>query len=155
MKLPSNLSSRLGLGLLCLALIVALAYVVMRSGPLAPTHVTVTQAAVGSLSPSLVAPLGPDGFLLRGWVAPTGPFLLWTFVQAAGSLLGVGLMIRAYQLTDASRASVLEYIILPASAFWTWVLWGKGLEPMAVVGMALIVAAGTMIALRARQTEGA
>ena len=65
------------------------------------------------------------------------------------------MMIRAYQITDASKASVLEYVILPASAFWTWVLWGKGLEPMAVVGMALIVAAGTMIALRARQTEGA
>ena len=34
-------------------LIVALAYVVMRSGPLAPVRVTVTQATVGSLSPSL------------------------------------------------------------------------------------------------------
>ena len=46
-------------------------------------------------------------------------------------------------------------MILPASAFWTWALWGTGLAPLAVVGMALIVAAGTMIALRARQTERA
>ena len=53
MKLPSNLWRRLDLGLLGVVLIVALVYVVMRSGPLAPTRVTVTQATVGSLSPSL------------------------------------------------------------------------------------------------------
>jgi drug/metabolite transporter (DMT)-like permease len=101
----------------------------------------------------LAVPAGADGFLQRGAVWPSGTFYFWTFVQAAGSLIGVGFMIRAYQITDASRASVLEYIILPASAFWTWVIWGKGLEPMAVVGMGLIVAAGTMIALRARAQE--
>ncbi len=101
----------------------------------------------------LIAPLGPDGFLLRGWVTPTWPFLLWTFVQAAGSLLGVGMMIRAYQITDAGRASVIEYVILPASAFWSWVLWAELLAPMAVGGMVLIVAAGCMIALRAQAGE--
>jgi drug/metabolite transporter (DMT)-like permease len=63
------------------------------------------------------------------------------------------MMIRAYQITDASRASVLEYIILPASAFWSYVIWGQTLQPMAVLGMGLIVAAGSMIALRARAQE--
>ena len=53
MNISSNASRRLGLGLLGVLLIAALAYVVMRSGPLAPTRVTVTQARVGSLSPSL------------------------------------------------------------------------------------------------------
>ena len=101
----------------------------------------------------LEVPEGPAGFLQRGPVWPSATFYFWTFVQAAGSLLGVGMMIRAYQITDASKASVLEYVILPASAFWTWVLWGKGLAPLAVVGMVLIVAAGSMIALRARATE--
>jgi drug/metabolite transporter (DMT)-like permease len=101
----------------------------------------------------LEVPLGPDGFLQRGPVWPSGEFYFWTFVQAAGSLIGVGFMIRAYQITDASRASVLEYVILPASAFWTWVIWGKGLEPLAVLGMVLIVAAGTLIALRAKAEE--
>lgn len=103
----------------------------------------------------LSVPAGADGFLQRGPVWPSGTFYFWTFVQAAGSLLGVGMMIRAYQITDASKASVLEYIILPASAFWTWILWGKGLEPLATLGMVLIVVAGSMIALRARQTESA
>ena len=101
----------------------------------------------------LEVPVGPDGFLQRGPVWPSGEFYFWTFVQAAGSLIGVGFMIRAYQITDASRASVLEYVILPASAFWTWAIWGKGLEPLAVLGMVLIVAAGTLIALRAKAEE--
>lgn len=97
---------------------------------------------------------GADGFLMRGAVWPSATFYFWTFVQAAGSLIGVGMMIRAYQITDASKASVLEYVILPASAFWTWVLWGTGLAPLAVLGMGLIVAAGAMIALRAKMVEG-
>lgn len=98
----------------------------------------------------LAVPAGAEGFLQRGPVWPSGTFYFWTFVQAAGSLLGVGMMIRAYQITEAAKASVLEYVILPASAFWTWVLWGTGLAPLAVLGMVLIVAAGSMIALRAR-----
>ncbi|TXI03397.1 MAG: DMT family transporter [Pseudorhodobacter sp.] len=103
----------------------------------------------------LEAPAGMAGFLQRGPVWPSGVFYFWTFMQAAGSLIGVGCMVRAYQITDAGRASVLEYVILPASAFWTWALWGKGLEPLAVLGMGLIVAAGTMIALRASAEEAA
>jgi HlyD family secretion protein len=53
MKISSNWWRRLGLSSLGVLLIVALGYVVMRSGPLAPTRVTVTQASVGPLSPSL------------------------------------------------------------------------------------------------------
>ena len=103
----------------------------------------------------LPVPEGAEGFLLRGAVLPSGSFLWWTFVQAAGSLLGVGMMIRAYQIADAGRVSVLEYVILPASAFWTWAIWGDTLSATAWAGMALIVAAGMLIALRARAAEAA
>jgi drug/metabolite transporter (DMT)-like permease len=102
-----------------------------------------------TLWPVAVAP-GVEGFPLRGPVWPSGTFLFWTFVQAAGSLLGVGLVIRAYQMADAGRVSVLEYAILPASAFWGWAIWGERLAPLAWAGMVLIAAAGAMIALRAR-----
>ena len=102
-----------------------------------------------SLAPLSVPP-GTDGFLKRGPVWPSQGFWLWTFVQAAGSLLGVGLMVRAYQVADATRVSVFEYAILPASAVWGWVIWREVLTPLAVVGMGLIVAAGLMIALRAK-----
>ena len=95
--------------------------------------------------------LGMAAFLQRGPVWPGSDFWFWTFVQASGSLLGVGLMVRAYQLADATRVSVFEYVILPASALWTWVLWGEGLTGLAIAGMGLIVLAGLMIALGPRQ----
>ena len=60
------------------------------------------------------------------------------------------MIIRAYQIADATRVSVFEYIILPSSAIWGWVIWGEVLSLQAVTGMALIVSAGVMIAIRAR-----
>lgn len=91
-------------------------------------------------------PEGAEGFLQRGAVWPTGSFLWWTFVQAAGSLLGVGMIIKAYQIAEASRVSVFEYIILPASAAWGWIIWGETQGWLAVLGMALIALAGVVIA---------
>ena len=99
----------------------------------------------------VAVPAGADGFIQRGLVWPSGTFLFWTFFQAAGSLFGVGMMIRAYQIAEASRVSVFEYMILPASAFWGWLIWSEVLTPLAIVGMVLIAAAGVVIALRARQ----
>lgn len=94
----------------------------------------------------LTVPEGAAGFVQRGPVWPTGTFLWWTLVQAAGSLLGVGMIVRAYQIAEASRVSVFEYIILPASAAWGFVLWGESLTWPAVAGMALIALAGIVIA---------
>ena len=102
-----------------------------------------------ALMPQTV-PEGTAGFLQRGAVWPSARFWFWTFVQAAGSLLGVGMMVRAYQIADTTRVSVFEYVILPASALWSWAIWGEVLSLQAVAGMALIVGAGLMIALRAR-----
>ncbi len=67
--------------------------------------------AIGMLVLTLApvpVPSGTAGFLMRGPVWPTQGFWAWTFVQAEGSLLGVGLMVRAYQVTDATRVSVFE-----------------------------------------------
>ncbi len=100
----------------------------------------------------LPVPAGVDGFLQRGAVWPSSTVLLWTFVQASGSLVAVGMMVRAYLMADVTRVAVFEYAILPASAFWGWVLWGETLSWIAVIGMGLISLAGVMIALRARQT---
>lgn len=99
----------------------------------------------------LAVPEGTEGFLQRGPVWPTDTFLWWTFVQAAGSLLGVGMMIKAYQIAEASRVSVFEYVILPASAGWGFLLWGETLTWLAVCGMGLIALAGVMIARPSRR----
>lgn len=96
------------------------------------------------------APAGPEWFVLRGWVWPSGQFWFWTVVQAVGSLVGVGLLVRAYQLAEASRVSIFEYAILPVSALWSYLIWGEAIATVAALGMALIFAAGAMIALRGR-----
>lgn len=53
MKVSSIGSRRLVLSALSVLLVAALSYVVMRSGPLAPTRVTVVRAAEGQLTPQL------------------------------------------------------------------------------------------------------
>lgn len=95
-------------------------------------------------------PGGTAGFVLRGWVWPSAGFLGWTFVQAAGSLLGILMMVKGYQLAEASRVAVFEYTILPLAAFWSWFLWGEMLGARALLGIVLIIAAGTLIALRSK-----
>ncbi len=102
-----------------------------------------------------VVPVGADGFILRGWVAPNALFLKITLMQAAGSLVGVGFMVRAYQLAEASQVAVFEYLLLIASAIWGAVLWGQHFGPPELLGMAAIIGAGSIIALRSRFTARA
>ncbi len=97
----------------------------------------------------VVAAQGPDGFIQRGPAWPTASFLWWTFVQATGSLLGVGLIIKAYQMAEASKVAVFEYVILPCSAAWGWIIWGETLAPVAIAGMVMIALAGALISRHA------
>ena len=53
MKMNPQLSRRLLLGGMALALLAALAYVALRTGPLAPTRVQVTEVKKGSVSPAI------------------------------------------------------------------------------------------------------
>jgi drug/metabolite transporter (DMT)-like permease len=101
----------------------------------------------------VAAPAGADGFVLRGWVAPSGTFMFWVTVQAVGSVIGVGLMIRAYQVVAAARVSVMEYVILPASALWGLYLWGESLDLPALIGMGLIALAGGLVTLAQRPVD--
>ncbi|MCC5986246.1 MAG: DMT family transporter [Pararhodobacter sp.] len=95
-------------------------------------------------------PEGTAGFVLRGWVSPSADFLALTALHALGSVLGVGMVVRAYQLAEASRVSVFEYAVLPIAAGWGWLLWGESITWLGLSGMALIAGAGSMIALRGR-----
>lgn len=97
-----------------------------------------------------VVPEGAAGFLLRGWVVPGSSFLFWTFVQAVGSVVSVWLIIRGYQMAEASHVAVFENTLLVFAALWGFVLWGQTVAPLAIGGMAAIAVAGAIIALRAR-----
>jgi len=100
-------------------------------------------------------PVSPDAsgglaFFTRGWVSPTVPFVLWTLVQAFGSLIAVALLTRGYQLVEVSFAAVAEYTFLISAAFWTWILWAQIPDARAFAGAGAITVSGIIIALRSR-----
>lgn len=108
MKLPSNLRSRLGLGLLGVMLIAALAYVVMRSGPLAPTRATVTQATVGSLSPSLFG-IGTVEARRAYLIGPTAAGRVSRVLVDVGDAVKAGQLLAEMNPVDLDeRAAALE-----------------------------------------------
>ncbi|MCX7301124.1 MAG: DMT family transporter [Rhodobacterales bacterium] len=96
----------------------------------------------------LPVPEGGDGFITRGWVPPEGIFLTMIIVQAIGSLIGVGMSIKAYQLADATMVAVFENTLLVFATFWAFVLWGQAPDALGLLGLALITVAGIIIAMR-------
>jgi drug/metabolite transporter (DMT)-like permease len=91
---------------------------------------------------------GAAGWATRGWVPTEGIFLVMIVVQAVGSLIGVGMSIRAYQMADATMVSVFENTLLVFATVWAFVLWGEAPDALGLVGLGLITAAGVIIALR-------
>lgn len=98
------------------------------------------------------APDGADGFLLRGWQPITTTFMIWTSVQAVGSVIAVGLLTRGYLLAEAPFVAVFEYSILIAAAFWGWLIWGQSLSSLAALGIGMILLSGVVLA-RAERTK--
>ncbi|MBM1690149.1 DMT family transporter [Sulfitobacter geojensis] len=101
------------------------------------------------------APAGHAGFVLRSWGPLDGAMLFWFAVQAVGSLIGIALIFRGYQLGEASHVAVFEYSLLVFASFWAWVLWDQTVSPLGLWGMVLIAIAGTVIALRSTAAERA
>lgn len=99
------------------------------------------------------APEGHAGFVLRSWGPLDASMVFWFVVQAVGSLIGIGLIFRGYQLGEASFVAVFEYSLLVFASFWAFVLWGQGVPMLGLVGMALIAVAGAVIGLRSDVAE--
>jgi len=96
---------------------------------------------------------GGDGFITRGWVMPQGAFAVMIVVQAVGSLIGVGLSIRAYQIADPIMVAVCENSLLVFATVWAVILWAEVPAARALLGLAMVTAAGVWIALDARPTR--
>ncbi len=92
-------------------------------------------------------PAGTD-FVTRPPLAPSATFLFWTSVQAVGAGVGVGLLVRGYQVGEASFVAIYEYSLMVFAAFWAWVVWADVPGWGSVAGMAMIILSGAVIALR-------
>jgi drug/metabolite transporter (DMT)-like permease len=111
----------------------------------------------GALALGLIALAPPPAawaeaapFLTAGWAPSTARFLFWSFVQAAGSLVAVGMIVKGYQSGETSFLAVFEYFFLVSVTFWAWLIWGERLDAPTAAGIGLIVAAGLAIAGGAR-----
>ena len=105
---------------------------------------------IGLIAPE--APSGAEGYILRGWVWPMDEALPWIVVQAFGSVIGVSFLVRAYQEAEASLVTVFEYSIFVFGPFFAWLLFGETLGWQEIAGIALISAAGIIIAFRSEPT---
>lgn len=94
-------------------------------------------------------------FLTDGWRPLTANLLGWTALQAVGSLVAVGLIVRGYQSGETSYLAVFEYSFLLSVSFWAWTLFGETLTALDGLGMAMIVGAGVVIAWRSGSPQAA
>ena len=112
------------------------------------------QAIIGALALAVLGqfeftvPEGAAGFIQRGWVWPVTAALPFILLQAVGSVLGVGLIIRAYQIGTASYVAIYEYSVFISGPFFAWMLFGQTVTALQAGGVILIAAAGIVIALR-------
>ena len=91
---------------------------------------------------------GPDGFVTRGWVWPMWEAAPYVVLQAFGSVAGVFMIIKAYQLGEPSYVSVFEYSVMIFGPFYAFVLFGQSMNAVQILGVVLIIVAGAVIALR-------
>lgn len=91
---------------------------------------------------------GALAFVTRSWVWASGATNWIVFVHILGSIVGVFALTRAYQLGEASYVAIFEYSIMIFGPLFAYYWFGDGLAPVQMAGIALIIAAGAVIALR-------
>lgn len=87
-------------------------------------------------------------FLLRPWQAPTDGDL--PLFGAVGLLITAAslLLAQAYRITEPATLAPFEYVALPLSALWGFLLWGDVPDALAILGMVMIVGSGAFIVVR-------
>ena len=93
------------------------------------------QFAVGVQHPSLV-------FLLRAWIVPSAADMSY-FVLIGILATGVGYCLsQAYRSAPAATVAPFEYVLLPMSIMWGWVIFADWPGLPVWFGSAIIIAAG-------------
>lgn len=91
---------------------------------------------------------GADGFVTRGWIWPLWDMSHLILLQGFAAVGGVFLITKAYQLGEASFVAVFEYSVLLVGPAIAWIAYDQALNLAQVFGIALIVLAGSVLALR-------
>lgn len=102
-----------------------------------------------------VWPVADPDFATRGWEAPTPVFLGITALEATVSVVGVGMMIRAYQLGETATLAVFEYSFLVAAVAFAWAVLGVPVTVADLAGIAMIIGSGAALARPGRRAVAA
>jgi drug/metabolite transporter (DMT)-like permease len=109
--------------------------------------------AVGTVT-LMIFPIWQPGeevqFFTRPWVWPMWDALPLILLQAIGSVCGVFMIIKAYQLGEPSYVSVFEYSVMIFGPLFAWFAFGQPVGGWQVLGIIFIASAGIIIALRSR-----
>ncbi len=85
------------------------------------------------------------GFLLHAWCLPSQNDLLWMILLGLLAAMGFFCLSQAYRLAQPAMVAPLEYIAVPISVIWGFVLWQEVLEPQSILATLLIIASGLYI----------
>lgn len=91
---------------------------------------------------------GAEGFVTRGWVWSVWEMSHLILLQGFAAVGGVFLITKAYQLGEASFVAVFEYSVLLVGPAIAWIAYGQTLNLGQMLGISLIVVAGSTLALR-------
>lgn len=96
---------------------------------------------------------GPSAtFLLRSWVWPApADWVLFVLLGLNAALIGY-CMAQAYRLGRAATMAPFEYLAVPMAVVAGYLLFGDVLDPVAVVGITLILGAGLVTVWREART---
>lgn len=93
-------------------------------------------------------------FLSREWSLPDNSD--WFMFLCIGALAAAGFYFQsqAYRLAQPSKITAFEYIAVPLSVFWGYIIWEDIPKIQSFVGMMLIVGSGLYIFGRKKRFDG-
>lgn len=93
--------------------------------------------------------MGPgESYLSRGFVWPSQFTWVLIVAQALFSLVGIGFIMQAYLIGEATYVTIFEYSMLIFASIAGYLIFGFTVGPMALIGMVIIIATGAVITLR-------
>ena len=88
---------------------------------------------------------------LPNWEPMTGPDWVWMIVYAVLALLGNWLLIRCYEVAEASSVQPFAYLQIVLVSLIGFVVYGEVLRTPVIIGGAIVVAAGLFALLHNRR----
>jgi len=84
-------------------------------------------------------------FLLHAWHLPSQKDLLWMLLLGLMAAMGFFFLSQAYRLAQPAMIAPLEYIAVPISVIWGYVIWNDVLELQSILAALIIIGSGLYI----------